>query len=140
MKSTYPKRPKLIILLLCWGFLIPSTPAQNLVKNSSFEDLAPGTFFYPFQGFRFVKDWYSAAYINYDSSYLATVDLFTFGTELPPPPFTYWNIRVRAADGNNHVGLYDEASKEGFFHNEALGTQLIQPLEAGAYYYINFSV
>jgi gliding motility-associated-like protein len=131
---------KLTILLSFQISCFSGSRAQNLVPNPSFEDIAAGTYDFPFQGFTLVNDWYSAAYINYDSSYLATVDLLTFGKELPPPPFTFWNVRVRAADGINHIGMYDEASKEGFFHNEALATKLIEPLEPGSYYFINFSV
>jgi gliding motility-associated-like protein len=115
--------------------------AQNLVPNPSFEKTTYQQYDYPFSAFLFLENWYPAAWVNFDSSFQCTADLFDNNNKVPPPePTTFWNIRTGAAQGDKYVGLVNEIKKEGFFRPEAVGTQLKEALEVGSYYLIDLAV
>ncbi|MEZ4948171.1 MAG: gliding motility-associated C-terminal domain-containing protein [Saprospiraceae bacterium] len=130
-----------ISLIFTLGFLSNFSFAQNLGPNPSFEKTTYQQYDYPFNAFLFLEDWYPAAWVNFDSSYLCTADLFDNNNKVPPPePQTFWNIRTGAAQGDKFVGLVNEIKKEGFFRPEAVGAKLNQALEAGSYYLIDLAV
>ncbi|NJO87322.1 MAG: hypothetical protein HC821_04905 [Lewinella sp.] len=100
-----------------------------------FEETIDFEYDLPFSAFPNLLYWRAAAHPTSDSSRLTTPDLFVAGQATPAStPLSYWNIVSGASQGINHVGLVNVVTQDGAFLPETIATQLLSPLEAGAYY------
>ena len=128
-----------LILLLCLG---QSLFAQNLLLNGSFEQAGSIQGLWPFQTFEVLEAWYpSGKYINGDTITDGTPDFFDDNfPRAQVEPLGFWNINQGASEGDKYIGMFGAFQYEGYITVEAIGSPLIEPLEAGALYHVGFDV
>ena len=113
--------------------------SQNLLPNGTFESTTNLDYTNPATSFDYLDYWYPASQRTSDSLKRGTPDLFDYNNQWPlSDPRSFWNSAVAPFDGNHHVGIANFAGLEGYFYPESVCTSISEPLEAGAYYHVEF--
>jgi len=115
--------------------------SQNLLPNGSFELTTNLDYTNPASSFDYLDFWYPASQHTSDPFELGTPDFFDFNNQWPlSDPRTFWNNAVKPYEGSRHAGLANFAGLEGYFAPESICSSINAPLEAGAYYHIEFQI